>query len=189
MEEEELKEGWFIEILLPGYKNRYFNVKTKEAFTYKTGTSDTSEFSEVSSGSESGFKNIDVLEPDDNPRRLFYVKWGVKDGCHYYLKVPSGNDRLGTDKDKDVGYITNEKSPYYDMNPQYAFWLVHDYYPAINAKNVTATALTPEVWFEGMKYDIEEVSDPDLIEKLKNYEKGVSPSIPFKKITVGGVTS
>lgn len=189
MDEEELREGWYIKILLDEYKEKFFRVERKEPFTYETGTSDTVEFTSISPGSETGFKNIDVLEPDDRPRRLFYVKWGVKDGCEYYLKIPSGVNRFGTDQDKDVGFITNEKSPYYDMNPQYSFWLVHNFYPAVNARNVTATALTPKVWFEGMKYDIVEVSDSEIIEKLKNFEKGVSPSIPFRKITIGGVTS
>ncbi len=189
MEEEELKEGWFIKILLPEYKDKFYQVEAKEPFNYETGRGDTAEFSAVNPGNESGYKNISILEPDDRPKRLFYVKWGVKDGCEYHLKVPTGVDRLGTDKDKDVGVITNEKSPYYEMNPHYAFWLVSDYYPAINAKNVTSETLTPKVWFEGIKYDITEVTDSDTIEKLKNYEKGASPSIPFRKITVGGVIS
>lgn len=185
--DDPLKEDYYISIQLPEYGGRFFRVVAKEPFTYETGTSTTAEFSSVAAGSESGYKNIDVLEPDERPRKLFYVKWGVADSCQYYLKVPTGTDRLGTDEDKDVGFITVEKSPYFDMNPAYAFWLVHDYYPAINAKNVTADTVTPKVWFEGMKYELEEVTDPDIIEKLRNYEKRVSPSIPFKKITIGGV--
>lgn len=189
VEPADLKEGYYVNVLTPALKEKFFRVGKKEGFTYETGTSDTAEFAAVASGSESGFKNIDVLEPDDAPRHLFYVEWGVKDGCKYELKIPTGTNRLGVDEDKDVGFVTNEKSPYYAPDNTYSFWLVNDYYPAINAINITPNSLTPKAWFKGKKWDLEEVKEPDIITKLKNYEKGITPSIPFTKITVGGINT
>jgi hypothetical protein len=184
---EDLREGYYVRVLTPALEGRFFRVGKSEPFTYETGTSDVAEFTEVESGSESGFKNIDVLEPDDSPRHLFWVEWGVKDGAKYYIKIPTGTDRLGTDEDKDVGFVTNEKSPYYAPDPRYGFWLVHDYYPAVNAVNVTPFSLTPKVWFEGVKWDLEDVVEPDVLEKLRNFQRGVSPGIPFTEITIGGI--
>jgi len=184
---EELLEGHYVRVLTSALAGKFFRVGKREPFTYETGKSDTAEFTSVESGEESGFKNIDVLEPDVSPRHLFWVEWGVKDGGRYYLKIPTGTDRLGTDEDKDVGFITNEKSPYYAPDPRYGFWLVSDFYPAINMVNDTPVALTPRVWFTGIKWDLEEVTDPDVLQKLRNYEKGVQPSIPFTQVTIGGV--
>lgn len=184
---EDIREGYYVKVLTPALEGKFFRVGKEEGLTYETGTSDTAEFAAVASGSESGFKNIDVLEPDDAPRHLFWIEWGVKDGCQYSMKVPTGTDRLGVDEDKDVGFITNEKSPYYDPERLYGFWLVSDYYPAVNANNVTPVSLTPKIWFKGKKWDLEEVKEIDILTKLQSYEKGVTPGIPFTKITVGGI--
>ena len=184
---EDVKEGFYVRVLTPALEGTFFRVGKSEPFTYETGTSDTAEFASVASGSESGFKNIVVLEPDDAPKHLFWVLWGVKDGCKYYIKIPTGTDRLGTDEDKDVGFVTNEKSPHYAPDPVYGFWLVSDYYPAVNANNVTPFSLTPKVWFSGVKWDLDEVKDADILTKLRNLQKGAAPSIPFTEITIGGI--
>jgi hypothetical protein len=179
---EFLKENYYVKIgNVPEFEDKFFKVKTAEPFTYETGTSDTAEFSAVASGSKSGFKNIEVLEPDDSPFHLFQVRWGVQDGCKYWIKIPTGTNRLGVDEDKDVGYITNTKSPYYAPNELYEIWLIHDFYPAIDAENITPSSLTPKVWFEGMKYDLEEVKDTRLLAMLK------AGDIPSRTITIGGV--
>lgn len=184
---EDIREGFYVRVLTPALENTFFKVGKTEPFYYETGTSDVAEFASVASGSESGFKNVDVLEPDEAPMHLFWVMWGVKDGCKYYIKIPTGTDRIGTDEDKDVGYVTNEKSPYYAPDPVYGFWLVSDYYPAVNAVNVTAFSLIPKVWFPGTKWDLEKVKEADIIAKLQNFQRGVTPSIPFTEITIGGI--
>lgn len=175
-------------MLTPFLEGKFFRVGKTEPFTYETGTSDVPEFKKaVPSGSESGFKGINVLKPAGKPRHLFWVEWGVRDGCKYYIKIPTGTDRFGTDRDKDVGFVTNEKSPYYAPDPRYGFWLASPCPVAINAVNPTPFAILPKVWFTGQKWDLEEVKEADIITKLKNYERGVTPSIPFFEVTVGGV--
>lgn len=184
---EDIREGFYVRVLTPALEEKFFRIGKSEPFTYETNTSDVDEFASVASGSESGFKNIDVLEPDSSPRHLFWVMIGVKDGCKYYTKIPTGTDRIGTDDDKDVGFINNEKSPYFAPDQMYGFWLVSDYYPAINAINVTLFSLTPKIWFSGTKWDLEGVKDAGILEKLKNFRKGITPSIPFTEVTIGGI--
>lgn len=184
---EDIREGFYVRVLTPALEDKFFRVGKTEPFAYETGTSDTAEFASVVSGSESGFKNIDVLEPDGSPIHLFWVMLGVKDGGKYSLKIPTGTDRLGTDEDKDVGFITNEKSPYYAPDPMYGFWLVSDYYPAVNMDNITPFSVTPKVWFSGTKWDLEEVKDAETLNKLKSFQKGAMPGIPFTEVTIGGI--
>jgi len=184
---EDIREGFYVRVLTPALENTFFRVGKTEPFAYETGTSDTAEFAAVTSGSESGFKNIAVLEPDESPMHLFWVLWGVKSGGYYQVKIPTGTDRLGTDEDKDVARITNEKAPYFGPDPMFGFWLVSDYYPAINMVNTTAVSLTPKVWFYGTKWDLEKVKDAGILEKLRNFHKGITPSIPFTEITIGGI--
>jgi len=182
----ELKSGHYVRISV---FEGFHRLGKEEPFDYETGTSDTAEFSTVASGASSGYKNIAVLEPDDVPPHLFWALWGVKDGCKYKVKVPTGTDRLGVDEDKDVGFVTNEKSPYFDPNPDLGFWFVNNWYPAVEAMNPTPVTLTPKVWFRGRKWDIIPVTDPNVVEKLRNFDRGdlQRPYLVFTNITVGGV--
>jgi len=158
-------------VFIPRLDNKYFQVAAVEPFTYGTGESATAEFSSTTTGSNTGFVNVSVLEPDDRPRRLFQVWLGVRDGCTYFVKLPVGTDRWGVDEDKDVGFIDNDKAPYFAKNKLYEFWLVHDTYPAIKASNATGTTLTPKVYFEGLKYTLQEL--------------GQRPAV-FRTVLVGG---
>jgi len=178
-EEIWLKKGFYVYVEPPG---KYYKITGREPFYYETGTEETAIFSAVSPGSESGYKNIDILEPDDVPPHLYQVLWGVKDvRVKYYMKLPTGTNRLGLDEDKDIGFITAEISPYWDPNPDYQFWLLHTWYPSINAVNESRVSIVPKIWFRGMKYDIEEVTDPEILEKLK------TGKIPCRQIKLGGV--
>jgi hypothetical protein len=184
LELETLKVGYYVELIAEGKKSEgHFKVTGKEPFKYTTGDEATAVFSTVADAGESGFKNIELLEPSSKPRHLFQVLWGVKDGCTYYIKIATGTDRLGVDEDRDIGYIDNEMSPYYDPDPLYKFWLIENWYPSINAKNSTGGTVTPKVWFKGMKYDIEKVPEGAVLTKLK----AEPPQIPCKQITLGGV--
>lgn len=190
--ENELKEGYFFSFVgtnaPEAYKGKFYRVISVESFVYKTGDTTTAEFTaSVASGSESGFKLIEVLEPAKEKNHLFYVKWGIKDGMEYQIKIPTGTDRLGLDRDQDVAIIDNTKTPWCDMNPDFAFYLIHDLIPSFNAKNNTPAAGTPQIHFQGEKYHYEEITDPAILQKLRNYESGVTPYIPSKKVTLGGI--
>lgn len=174
-----LKENYFVFI---DVLSKYFVIKHREPFDYETGRETTTIFSSVSSGSHSGDKSVDVLEPDVSPRHLFQVLWGVKDvDMRYYLKLPTGTSRMGTDDEKSVGYVNAVRSPYYDPNPQFMFWLISDYYPAFDVYNDSPIDLTPYIRFTGMKYDITEVKDPTVIDALKKKK------LPCRDITIAGV--
>lgn len=169
-----LKEGYDIWIDEP--YNGFYRIVRREPFDYKTGEEDTAIFSTVASGGESGFKNIDIIEPDNDPLHLYQVLVGVEDvdPVKYFIKLPTGQDRFGVDEDKSIGFIDASNSPYYDPSPLFAFWLVHDWYPAVNCVNGSAVTRTPKLWFKGMKYDIQRLPD------------GTKPAIA-KKVVFGGV--
>lgn len=191
-QDPDVREGTFIRLVgasVPDERKGYYLVTAVEPFTYETGDTDTAEFVSVNSGAESGYRNIPVLEPDNIPMHLQWNKWGFKDGCRYQVKIPNGSDRLGLDDDKDVARLDNRKSPWCEPNPDYGFWLINEMYPAINAINNTGAALTPKVYFEGKRFSIEKVTATDVMLKLQNGERGITPFIPVKKITLGGLPS
>ena len=170
-----LTEGFVVKIF-----DKFFKIGNIEPFEYRTGQEATAFFSAVASGSTSGFKNIIELEPDDNPRHLFWVVPGIEDCMQYSFKISTGTDRFGTDVTKNIGFITNIISPYHSPNEDFGFFLIEEFFPSIDANNVTAVALTPKVYFTGFKYDLVEV-DPTMLSKLQ------SGQALFKDITIGGI--
>lgn len=182
MEYEFLKEGFYVHVVdIPQYKMDYYQVLATEPSFYRSGDGATAEFAAVSSGSTSGYKNFPLLEPEDKPLHFAEYLWGVKDGCKYKIKIPTGTDRYGLDQDKDVGFITNLISPWYDPDPITALFLVPNYYPAIDADNITPTSLTPRVWFKGKKYAVKQVVDQNIITAI------TLKRLPCREVTVGGV--
>jgi hypothetical protein len=179
MNEEDiyLKEGWSVFIDDP--YNAYYRIVRREPFDFVTGEESPAIFSTVASGSESGFKNISTLEPDNDPLHLFQVVWGVADvgDIQYYLKLPAGQNRFGVDVNKEIGFLNADKSPFYEPNPVFQFFLVHDWIPAVNCKNGSPVTITPKVWFRGMKYDILKLGDANM----------PNPPPIVKKIVFGGI--
>lgn len=160
----------------------FYRIVRCEPFDYETGEEDTAIFTVVASGAESTFKNITMLEPDDNPLHLFEVLWGVQDvgAIKYYVKIPTGQNRFGVDKDKEIGFVNADKSPFYDPNPLFKFYLINDWIPSVNCKNGSAVTIMPKVWFTGMKYDIEKIIDNAKLSALR-------AGAPHRKIIFGGV--
>lgn len=165
-------------------KGKFYKVTEKEPIYYETGRTDTAEFSAVTSGSNSGYKNITVLEPDTD--HLYGITFGIRDGCRYYVKVPTGRDRLGLDEDMDVGFVIAEMSPWIDPDPAYGMWLVEDMYPAIDAYNDSPLSVTPKVHFGGSKYTYERVTDTMVLSRLEGHEKGLGGQV-FTVVILGGV--
>ena len=94
--------------------------------------------------------------------------------------MPSGTDRWGLPLVPDSGRMDNTKSPYFKPNPRYGFWLPFEQYPTFVAYNDTGETITPKLYFEIMKYEIEEIKDEDL---LKDLEEG---KIAYTQIEIGG---
>lgn len=172
----ELKVGHFVEI-----NGDFYEIAEKEPFEYRTGQESTAFFSSVASGGVSSYVNITELEPDKLPQRLWFVTFGIKDGMQYFLKIPTGSSRFGTDVTKEIGFVDNEITPYHAHNEKFGFWLVNNYYPAIKASNPTGIAQTPQVYFKGTKYDIQPVRDSGKSSALR------AGGIPYLHITLGGV--
>lgn len=179
-ESQFLKIGFFIHIGKP--LNTFYQITAREPFDYETGEETTAYFSAVSAGGESGFKNIELLEPDKTPLHLLQAYMGVTDTLmKVYVKIDTGTNRWGVDDDKDVGFVDGKRSPPFDMNPQFVLWLINDFFPAINVKNVSPVSLTPKIFFTGMKYDITEVKDPTLLGELNTGKR------PCRRIVIGGL--
>jgi hypothetical protein len=180
-----LKAGYFVYIQAP--LQAWYKVVNPEPFNYRTGDGPSAEFSSLAGGAQSGFINISNLEPDKSPPHLFYVVPGVEDTeVRYNFKIPAGTDRLGTDVIQNVGFLDAIRSPFYAPNPAYAMWLIADYYPAINANNLSNESRTPRVWFAGYKYDLVKLDptktvDAAILAKLDNGQ------IPSLRINIGGV--
>ena len=170
---KDLREGYYIQI-----QGNFFQIIAKEPFVYITDSS-TAEFSAVATGSESGYQNIEKLEPDEG--RLYQAFFGVADGLTYFFKIPTGTDRWGVDEDKDIGFIDNIISPYFAPNPDFEVFLVENIYPSVNAKNSTGVTVTPKVYARGFKYDLREVSAEEETE-LSDGKR------PFTIITIGGIS-
>jgi hypothetical protein len=178
-----LKAGMFVYVQQPLQK--WYKVANPEPFNYRTGDGPSAEFASLAANAASAFINISNLEPDKSPPHLFYVVPGVEDTeVRYNIKIPSGTDRLGTDVIQNVGFLDAFRSPFYSPNPQYAFWLISDFFPSISANNLSNEARTPRVWFNGYKYDLIELdktADAALLAKLS------SGQVPATRINIGGV--
>lgn len=169
---KDLKEGYYIQI-----QGNFFQIIAREPFRYVTDSS-TAEFTAVTTGSESGFQNIEKLEPDEG--RLYQCFFGFADGLTYFFKIPTGTDRYGVDEDKDIGFLDSILSPYFAPNPDFEVFLVENIYPSINAKNESGVTVTPKVYAQGFKYDLREVTaeeEDELVGGKRN----------FTIVTVGGV--
>ena len=134
------------------------------------------------------------MEPDNNPARLFWIIWGVEDTeVQYKVAIPTGFSRLVTDVDKQVGFVDAYRSPFYEPHPRYAFWLISNFFPAVNAINNSNLARTPRVWFEGYKYDITEVpgqgkgTAPAPVGSL--LQLLMSGKVPSTRVVLGGVAA
>ncbi len=164
------------------YEGKFFKITQREPFDYVTGaTSGTAEFSSVASGGSSGFKDITVLQSDKSHLRAIYAEMGFQDGMAYQVKLKSGTIRYGPDGDKNSARLTNVKTPYVDPDGTWAFWLFgQDWFPSINAINLTPFQLTPMVFFKGYKYEMVQLLDSLEVTRLQASGK-------FSVITLGGV--
>ncbi len=179
---DDIKNGYVVQLIGDdAVDNKFFLVVHKEGSDYETGrTTGTAEFSTVATATKSNYKNIDRIEPDNN--QIVWYNWYIRDGCEYQMKLKAGTIRFGPVKEPNVGIINNEKSGPTDPSDKYSFWLFKDWYPSIEANNITPYTLTPKIYFEGYKFDIKPITDQSEIIRIKNSGK-------FSIINLGGLTA
>lgn len=179
-----LKEEYYIKLQVPGKDDKFYRIQSIEPFNFwfpETGAAVV--FGAIAgSGGASGWIDVDDLEPADD--RLFQARVGVEGGCDIYYKI-EGKDQWGVDENEDVGYLDVNISPWFEPNPHYEIWLPEDSKPSFNAVNnlPTGITITPRLYFEGMKYDLEEITEAkesNTLSKLKSRE------ISYRTIRVGG---
>ena len=169
----ELKVGYLVTFVgswaeSKGYIGKYFRLLRKERLIYITGEGDKTEFTAVDTGAESGFKDIEALEPDTN--QLYQLSPVVKDGLKYHAKM-TGKDRYAPRLDTDMAYFTNQDSFYTAPSEDLEFFLVKDMFPSYNAKNATGATITPKIYFKGTQWDISEAPKAE----------------PYSIVTLGGL--
>lgn len=176
---QELLPGHFVYI---NVYDEFYKIGDVEPFQYDTGQESTAVFSAVAASGTAGFKNVTQLDPDDKPRRhLFQILMGVQYNMRYYIKIPTGTNRFGTDETRSIGFLHPTISPFHAPNKDFQFWTVTDYYPSVDATNdASAETLTPKLRTLGFRYDLLEL-DRDTKEKLRQGMKA------YKHITVGGL--
>ncbi len=164
------------------YEGKFFRIMQREPFEYVTGaTTGTAEFSTVASGGNSGFKDITVLQSDKSHLRAVFVEMGFRDGMSYQVKLKSGTIRYGPDGDKNSARLNAIKTPFFDPDGTFAFWIFgQDWFPSIQANNITPWATTPIIYFKGYKYEMIQVTDTNVIAQLQASGK-------FSVLTLGGV--
>ncbi|MBA7699922.1 hypothetical protein ES703_108628 [subsurface metagenome] len=156
---------------------KFYRILRKERLIYISNEGDkTDEFVAVATGAESGFRDIEALEPETN--QLYQLRVGTRDGLKYHVKL-TGKDRYGPALDIDMAYFTNQDSFWTDPSENYEFFLVKDMFPSYNAVNATGSTITPKLYFRGWQYDYEEA---------KEYTADKRPP-EFTPITLGGLKS
>ena len=162
-------------------EEQYWRVLRKEWANFETGNH--SEFSAVTTGSNSGKIELEYLEPAD--LEIWLVMFGVKDGCTYQMSLPANVERNGVYKDTGntgIGRFGNKESPYYRPNPQFAIWLPMGMTPFVIAYNNTGKTVTPKLYCFIIKFLVEKVTSKDLIQKLNNRE------INSTQLEIGGIS-
>jgi hypothetical protein len=175
----DLKEGYLVTFVgswaeSKDLVDKFYRILRKEPLVYITGEGDETEFSAVATGGESGWVDIEALEPDTN--ELYILRPGVRDGCKYHVKL-TGKERYGPAKDVDMAYFCNYDSFWTDPSDKFEFVLVHDMYPSIKAENATGYTVTPRIYFKGWKADIKEAKEFNMQKKPETYTQ----------ITLGGL--
>lgn len=158
---EPLKENYLFTLVgawaeSKGVVGKFFRVLRRERLIYISNEGDKTEFSAVATGAESGWIDIEALDPATN--ELYQLRPGVKDGCKYHEKL-TGKERHGPNKDVDMAYFCNHDSLWTDPSEDFEFFLVKDMYPSYKADNDTGYSVTPKVYFKGWKYDYEEATE------------------------------
>lgn len=186
---EYLKPGYYALILDSGDRlqdeiargEKFRQIERDEALIANSTDLDLEDpFAATASGARSGCKDHDKLEPRESPAELYQVRLGVEDGMDYYAKIPSGTERYGVYEKKAIGKITALTSSRLAMNEDYEFWLQHGLFPSFEADNVTPYSMTPNIYFEGRKYNVRKVTETEK----SALQEG---RLPYRVIVLGGV--
>ena len=176
-----IRPGFYVQLVAASpedpWNNQVIQIVREEASDYETGDGATAEFSTVASAGNTGFRQVTSLEPDK--KRLAWYKWGVFTGGIYEIQINAGSSRLGVDEAKAAANITMEKSPWFDPEDDFGFYLVENWWPAINCTNTTPNTITPKVRFTGWRWDFKDIVGAQAAQILQSGKYTVA--------TLGGV--
>jgi len=164
---------------LPG---RVLVVTKREKFNYETDTAAQATVftATVLTTANSGWRNLEDLDPAQHPMELYQGIISSEDGFDYYIKYPIGTNIHGVNKARDVGYINSERSHPLSPDDDYEYWGIYKWYPAVLAMNNTPYTDTPKVFVSGWKYLFRDANagERTLV---------VGHKVPCRNIMLGGV--
>jgi len=187
-----LKEGYFIKMakVEDAVEQFYFISRASpQKYVYRWQSTSGAD-APIDPGIEDGQYNITDLKTN-NMNYLLEVVFGIKGPAYIYLNLPLETRRFGTDQvpissssKRRVGYLTQEDSPWEDPSSVTVHYLMKGgsfEYPALTAYNPHNKAIVPEIKFLIMACLLEQVSEPDVLDKLSR------KLIPYRPIRFGGL--
>lgn len=169
--------------LSPGFYVRWWDIDKKK-FTFlkllerEAPLKYPYTFAALTAGSTSTETFFNELDP--SKRHIYQIFLGVRPGVKVYIWSPYDEKRLKWDEDisdieeDETATVEYEDSPYED--PQFQLWVIRDRYPGLKIKNIINRTLYPQIIFIGAKFNYEEVTDTEILDKLK---RGVIKSTPI----------
>lgn len=139
-------------------------------------------FPSLAANAKSDDQSFDELNPDED--HIYQAFLGVTPGVRLLVFHPLDVRQLRwdervTDIDEDAtAHLTSRESPYND--PDFSIWISNERFPALRVQNISHEAIVPRILWIAAKFTFEDVTDPDLLDKL-NRKK-----IPSEPVTFGG---
>ena len=182
-----LLEGYFLKLYDPATKeDTYYWVAQREKAEYVHNWSAV-----IDSGAESGPEELENLKPLALSR-IYQTIFGIKTSCLIYVDFPQGTRRWGTDKkpkasssNRYIGWLDHKMTPF-----DYPTFIAEIFltkggsfeYPNLYAYNPSARTLRPELHVIQNRCELDVIEDPETIEKLDK------KLIPYRFVTLGGIS-
>ncbi len=161
---------------------RFFNYQTKQTeyleLGYRRGPMTyPRRYAAVTPGSKSDPLTFSELNPSETKGHLYIAFLGLSPGFLYYLWNPYDVKVLKLDEDindidEDLVAIDPKDFPYDD--PRFPVVLMHDRYPALEAKNISGETKNPAVMWKVYQYTYKQVKQE---RELFNLRAGATPSL------------
>lgn len=182
-----LKEGYYLRLEDPGQPGRrdYVVVTRREpAYFEYDGPTD------VAVNSEDGPNTVENIRP--LALNTIQQCWfGVRGACYVYLSLPTNSRLMGTgpspsatSSNREVGWWTEDSSPYWNPNPATEFFLMKGgnfEFPAFTFYNRTFRARRTDLRIVINKLQVVPVADPGLKTAL------LQGRVPARPVTFGGL--
>jgi len=182
-----IKEGYYLRVedpATPGKRDFAMVIKREPAYyLYKWGT-------DVAVGGEDGPVTVENIRPLAL-NTIEQCWFGIRGGCYIYLSIPTNARLMGTGPSpqatsalREVGWWTEDSSPFWDPNPATEFFLMKGgnfEFPAFTAFNNTFRARRVQLRIVINKLSVVPVTDQAIRTALGQGR------IPSRPVNFGGL--